>query len=108
MTVGPRVRHTRKMFPVSVDEYRVELQQAADSLRGETDRVGIRGKGTASFLFAESDKGALELSRVEDHSWLEFWGPESDQPFESKTYGILEAAIHVAIGFLRTGSAMDE
>ena len=91
------------MLPVSIEEYRAELHRTADLLTEEATRVGLRGDAAASFVFAENERGSVEIYRDEDHWWLEFWRPEGEEAFAGKSVAKWEMAIEAARNFLQTG-----
>jgi hypothetical protein len=54
------------------------LEDIKRVVEGRVDRVSLRGKGMASFLFAEHQGRAVELSWNRSEWWIEFWERSQD------------------------------
>lgn len=95
------------MLPVSIEKYRAELTRVVELLTRGDVHACLRGDGAGSFVVADSPRGSAEISRSEDHWWLEFWMPNGEEPFVEKRVADWETAGQVTQHFLKTGDVVD-
>lgn len=55
------------------------LDRIRHRLEGRIELVSLRGSGAASFLFAENQGKAVELSWNGSAWWLQFWEPSHEE-----------------------------
>jgi len=68
------------------------------------ESVRLKEHGSASFIFAENRRRAVEVSPHEGKWWLEFWEPSDDEyapPVKEATVDTPERAIEEVITWLR-------
>ena len=90
------------MKPFDITAYHAELVEVASRLEPVASRVSVRGDGAGRFVFAESPRGAVELSKTEDlRVFVELWPPDSDEPAGEETHPTYESALVSAVSWLR-------
>ena len=66
---------------MNIDKYLQELWQIKDALlQSKIECVSIRGENLASFIYAEAQSRAVEISKDGGGEWwLEFWDDSEDE-----------------------------
>jgi hypothetical protein len=64
----------------------------ARSLNAAGFRARVRGEGAGSFVFAETDERAVEISASDVGVWVEYWNGDDDGPSFDRTFQDADAA----------------
>ncbi len=85
----------------------LELKAVVEFLMSVAPNAEIRGNGASSFLFAQANNRALELSSTADGVWVEYWQGDIEMPDHDCLFPTHYAAMLDAKEWLTHNTVLD-
>lgn len=83
------------------DTFEPHLQEIVKSLQGAGCEASLRGDGCAQFVFAEYRGRAIEVYKVGNSVYLEFFNEGDEQPSRDRQEPNFEIATRDALAWLK-------
>ncbi len=89
-------------------DYESELNAVVKNLKMVASVADVRGEGASSFVFAEANARAIELSSSVDGVWVEYWQGDIETPDHECLFHTYEAATLDARQWLIRKTVLDQ